>query len=238
LDDVLETARRRARSLGFTDAEILQRLTSMTHQRSVPCQVVYVDRVPHTAVKYAGRLEAHMDGVVAATPLALDAVISGAERAVEVLADAFYVVTVARNVPLLQQHLPRYGPAHEIITIVAEVLPRTMAALAAIAPDTRAIMLTEEPYIYSSLNLVSLYSPLDPASVGAFTLESTTRFIKAAKQADLVLYTFGVSGALDEMRLEDRGVSAPRLQLEFDIGPDSVAKLAGVFGVGERETGT
>ena len=40
------------------------------------------------------------------------------------------------------------------------------------------------------------------------------------------------------MRLEDRGVSAPRLQLEFDIGPDSVAKLAGVFGVGERETGT
>lgn len=235
LDQLLDAARRRARSLGFTDTEILQHLTSMTHQQSVPCQAVYVDRISHTAAKYARRLEAHMGGVVSAAPLTLDAVINGSSEAHDVLADAFYVVTVARNVPQLEQHLPRYAPAHEIITIVAEVLPRTTGALGAISPDTRAVMLTEEPYIYSSLNLVSLYSPLDPATVEPFTLESTSKFIEAAKQAELVLYTFGVAEALDEMKLEDHGVTAPRLQLEFDIGPDSVKKLMRVFGVGERD---
>jgi DNA-binding transcriptional regulator YhcF (GntR family) len=237
LGEVLDEARRRGRSLGFSDTEIIQHLTSVTHQRSVPCQTVYVDRIPHTAAKYAGRLEAHLDGTVAASPLTLDAIIDGAAEAQTVLGEAFYVVTVARNVPLLEQHLPRYAPAHEIITIVAELLPRTTAALAAITPETRAIMFTEEQYIYSSLNLVSLYSPLDPAKVEAFTPASSSKFIQAAKKAELIFYTFGVANALSEMELDERGVTAPRLQLEFDIGPDSVKKLRRVFGVGERGVG-
>ena len=234
LDQLLDAARWRARSLGFTDTEIIQHLTFMAHHHGVPCQAVYVDRMSHTAAKYAARLEAHMGGAVSATGLALDDVINGSSEANAALADAFYVVTVARNVPQLEQHLPRYAPTHEIITIVAEVQPRTVTALEAIPPDTRAVMLTEVPYIYSSLNIVSLYSPLDPATVVPFTLESTSSFIEAAAQAELLLYTFGVEEAMNDMKLEERGVAAPRLQLEFDIGPDSVTKLMRVFGV-ERQ---
>lgn len=234
LGEVLAEARRRGRSLGFSDTEIIQHLTSMTHQHSVPCRIVYVDQVPHTAVKYAGRLEAHLGGEVAATAVTLDGIINGDDEARASLGEAFYVVTVARNVPLLEQHLPRYAPAHEVITIVAELLPRTTAALAAMAPGTRAVMLTEERYIYSSLNLVSVYSPLDPSKVEAFTPKSSAKFIQAATKAECVLYTFGVANELDAMELEEEGVTASRLQLEFDIGPESVRKLRRVFGVGER----
>lgn len=237
LGEVLAEARRRGRSLGFSDTEIIQHLTSMTHQHSVPCRAVYVDQMPHTAAKYAGRLEAHLGGAVAASPVTLDALIDGSDEARALLGEVFYVVTVARNVPLLEQHLPRYAAAHEVITIVAELLPRTTAALGAIAPDTRAVMFTEERYIYSSLNLVSVYSPLDPSKVQAFTPESSSKFIQAAKKAELIFYTFGVANELDEMKLEERGVSAPRLQLEFDIGTESVRKLRRVFGVGELGAG-
>lgn len=237
LGEVLAEARRRGRSLGFSETEILQHLTSMTHQHSVPCRTVYVDQAPHTAVKYAARLEALLDGDVAATPVTLDGIIKGDDEARALLGEVFYVVTVARNVPLLEQHLPRYVPAHEVITIVAELLPRTTSALAALAPDTRAVMFTEERYIYSSLNLVSVYSPLDPSKVEAFTPTSSAKFIQAATKATCIFYTFGVANELNELKLEEQGVTAPRLQLEFDIGPESVRKLRRVFGVGKRGAG-
>lgn len=231
LTNVLGEARLKARALGFSDAEIVQRLASIAHQQALPCPIVYVDRVPHTAEKYARRLEHHLSGAVSASPVALGDVVEGNERAHAALEHAFYVVTVARNVPVLEQHLPRYGPAHEVLTIVAELLPSTIEALSSIPPDTRAIVLTEEPYVYSSLNLVALYSPLDPTTVELFTVAAKERFVEAAKSAELILYTFGVASALEAMEPELRDSRARRLELAFDIGQDSIAKLRNVFGV-------
>jgi hypothetical protein len=233
LDSVLQEAREKARALGFDDAEILQRISSMAHQHPVACHVAFVDKVPHAAAKYARLVETHLQGAVRATPLSVAEIEERSARAVSTLSRVFHIVTVARNVPFLERTLPSFEAVHNIVTIVAEVLPVTTTALSSLTPDTRAVLLTEEHYLYSSLNLVAMYSELDPQDVGAFTLPDTERFLEAARSADVVLYTFGVSDVLDSLGLPEQGIGAPLMELAFDIGPDSVRKLQGVFGVGE-----
>lgn len=234
LSEVLQEAREKARALGFNDAEILQRLASINQQYQAACHIAFVDRVPHTAAKYARLLELHLNGAVRATPLTMEEIQARGPRARETLSRVFYVVTVARNVPPLEAVLPEFGEAHNIVTIVAEVLPETTRALAAVDPGTRAVMLTEEHYLYSSLNLVALHSDLDPATVEAFTPDDAGKFQRAAREAGLVLYTFGVSGQIDELARSQAGLPERRLELAFDIGGDSIAKLRELFGVQEQ----
>lgn len=230
LNDALEQARHRARALGFSDQETIQRLTSITQRDDVPCHVVYVDRVPHIARKYARRLEHHMGRAVRVTPLTFDDIAAETEETKAALAEAFYVVTVARNVPWLEQQLPRFAPAHEVLTIVAEPLPSTVRMLAALDPSKSTVVLAEEHYLYSSLNLLSLYSSIDPNDAKAFTLDALDRFIGAAREADVILYTFGAGSALAELDLAAKGIEATCFELGFDIAQDSVAKLRTVFG--------
>ncbi len=230
LNDAVEQARNRARALGFSDQEMIQRLTSITQRDDVPCHVVYVDRVAHIAKKYAGRLEHHMGRAVRATPLTFDEIAAESEAAKSALTEAFYVVTVARNVPWLEQQLPRFAPAHEVLTIVSEPLPSTVHALAALDPSKAAIVLAEEHYLYSSLNLLSLYSSIDPSDVEAFTVDALDKFLAAAREADVILYTFGAGLALADLDLKAQGIRATSSELAFDIAPDSVAKLRTVFG--------
>lgn len=233
LDSLLQGLRERARTLGFGDAEIQQRLASISQQQPVACHIAYVDRVPHTAVKYGRSLERHLRGAIRATPLSLEEVKEGSERAVEALSQVFYVVTVARNVPLLERCLATYSSVHSIVTIAAEILSETTAALAELGSDTRAVLLTEEPYIYSSLNMVSNSSALDPQAIESFTAADAEGFLQAASGADLILYTYGVSDMLADLDLPARGIWAPTLELAFDVAPDSVSKLRALFGVQE-----
>ncbi len=230
LNDALGRARTRARALGFSDQETIQRLTSITQHNDLPCHVVYVDRFAHIAQKYAGRLEHHLGKVVRATPLTFDEIVAESETAKAALTEAFYVVTVARNVPALEQQLPRFAKAHEILTIVSEPLPDTVRALAALDPTTSAVVLAEEQYLYSSLNLLALYSRLDPSEAEAFTVDALDKFLAAARAADAILYTFGAGLALSGLDLKAHGISAIQLELAFDIAPDSVAKLRTIFG--------
>lgn len=229
LNEALEQALNRARALGFSDQEMMQRFASIA-QRAVPCHVVYVDRVAHTAQKYARRLEHHLGRTVRATPLTFEEITAEDEAAKVALMEAFYVVTVARNGPWLEKQLARFAPAHEILTIVSEPLPSTVSALAALDRSKSTVLLAEEHYLYSSLSLISLYSSIDPADVAAFTVDALDKFIEAASEADVILYTFGAGPALTELNLTDRGIDAACLELEFDIAPDSVAKLKSVFG--------
>jgi len=230
LNDALEQARNRARALGFSDQEMIQRLTSITQREDVPCHVVYVDRFAHIANKYAGRLEHHMGRAVRATPLTFDDITAESETAKAALTEAFYVVTVARNVPALEQRLPRFARAHEILTIVSEPLPATVRALAALDPSKSTVVLAEEHYLYSSLNLLSLYSSIDPSDAEAFTVDALDKFLAAACEADVILYTFGAGLVLAGLDLKAHGIRATTLELAFDIAPDSVAKLRTVFG--------
>ena len=224
LTSILREARHRARALGFANEEIAQRLSSLVVQEAVPCSVAFADRAGHIAEKYARRLEHHLGPHVGAVPLTLQQ-IEGREAAADrALADVYYVLAFARYVPPLERALAAYGGPFRVLTIVSEVTPETRSKLASLPSRTSAVMLTEERYIYNSLDLVSTYSTLDTRAIPVFTETDGSAFVDAASKADLVLYTFGLDGPLRRTKLR-----TPTLEILFDVSADSVTRLREVF---------
>lgn len=224
LTQILRCARQRARSMGFADEEIIQRLSSLIGQEAVPCRVVFVDRVPRIAEKYAQRLEHHLGPMIEATALPMADIEDRARPACKVLETTYFVVAFARNVPSLKRLLAEINSSCRILTIASEVVPDTAAALGKLRPATKAVLLSEAHYVHSSLNLLATYSRLDLKHVPAFTVDELSDFITAAGSSDLVLYTFSVG---DEVAALD--IRVPRLELTFDISADSIEKLRRAF---------
>jgi len=220
LTSLLRTARRRARALGYSDREIEQHLSSLVHHEMVRCRVVFVDRVPHIAQKYAERLEHFLGDRLMVTPLTVDELEADAPATRAALADSYYVLAFARNVPALERLLSSAEPTHELVTIVSEVVPSTVAMLATLKPGTKAALLTEERFVHAALDLLARHSEIDPNRVEAFTPEDVDGFVEAAKRASVAFYTFGVTDALDGADLE-----IPTVELVFDVSPDSIAKI-------------
>lgn len=225
LTGLLRQARRRARAFGFSDHEIEQHLASLMRHEREPCRVVFVDHIPHIAQKYAKRLEHHLGDLVRAQPLLVADIEKASAQARRSLADSHYVFTFARNVPLLEQLIGDGTGEHEIVTIVSEVVPETTAILARLARGARTVVLAEERYVHAALDLLARHSPVDVGQVQVFTPEKLAGFGAAAKAADVVLYTFGVSSMLEGIRFD-----APAHELVFDLSPDSVKKVRRMVG--------
>jgi GntR family transcriptional regulator len=225
LTELLRCARRRGRALGFSDHEIEQHLVALANHEPEWCRVVFVDRVPHIARKYAARLEHHLGGAVRATALPLDAIEEGTPASVQALAESHYVFAFARNVPALERLLGANGGGHELVTIVSEVVPQTVATLAAQPRGTRAVLLTEERFVHAALDLIARHSEIDPAEVVAFTEDDVSGFVAAAANAEVAFYTFGVAQSFDRAEL-----LVPSHELVFDVSPDSLRKLDGMLG--------
>jgi len=223
LTEVLRDARRKATSLGFDDAAIMQHLEHLASSEVARCHVLFVDRMPHIAAKYAARLEHHVGHRILATALTVDAIETRSARARRALAEAHYVFAFARNVPVLERLLDE---AHDIVTIVSEVVPETVRVLRELDPDARVLVLAEELYVHAALNLIANYSPLDANRVPAVVVSDVADVRAAVPGADVVLYTFGVRQLVEQVMLE-----VPAHELVFDIGPDSVAKLRRMFAV-------
>lgn len=228
LSSLLRDARRRARSLGFRDSEIAQHLTSLLHHERELCHVAFVDFFAHISAKYAGALDRQLGDVLRATPLTVADVEGGGRAARAVLDEVHFVFAFARTVPALERWLARDGGRHEIVTIVSEVVPETVAHLANLAhraPGVRAALLTEERFLHAALDLLGRHGGIEPASVAAYTPDGLQGFLAAARTADVAFYTFGVAAAL-----EGRALGTPLHELRFDVSPDSVAKIRALLG--------
>lgn len=224
LTDLLRVARRRARALGFSDRDIEQHFMALANHEPEPCRVVFVDRVPHIAEKYAARLEHHLGERVRATPVPLHDIEAATPASARALAQSHYVFAFARNVPALERLLDGNGGGHELVTIVSEVVPDTVVTLASQPRDARAVLLTEERFVHAALDLIARHSEIDPSDVRAFTEADASAFVSAAATADVAFYTFGVAHAFDHARLP-----VPAYELVFDISPDSLGKIAGML---------
>ena len=219
LSVILRKARKQARALGFDDVEIEQHLGSLVHHEVEPCQVVFVDRYRHIAEKYASRLDHHVGAGIRTTALTIDDVAAARPVARGALAIAHFVFAFARNVPALERALGA-DEAHEIVTIVSEVVPSTVAALEALPANTRSVLMTEERFVHAALDLIARHGRLEPATVRAFTSDQVEGFVAAAADADVAFYTFGVSSTLRRVSLR-----IPTQELVFDVSPDSVTKV-------------
>jgi DNA-binding transcriptional regulator YhcF (GntR family) len=226
LTGVLRDARRRAASLGFGDLEIARHLASLASHEEARCHVLFVDRAPHIAHKYAARLEHHLGERVAARAATPEDLAAPDEPTARCLLDAHFLVTFARHVPQIERWLEATGADHEIITIVSAVVPETVRTLGRLPAAARVVVLTEERYVHAALNLVATYSEIDPNVVPVFTPADAAGFRAAAARADVALYTFGASGALEETDL-----LIPCFELVFDISPDSVRQLRRTLGI-------
>lgn len=226
LTAVLRDARRRAASLGFGDLEIARHLASLASHEVARCHVLFVDRAPHIAHKYASRLEHHLGARVAARGATLEELASPDATTARFLLDAHFLVTFARHVPQIERWREATGADHEVVTIVSAVVSETVHALRRLPSSTRLVVLTEERYVHAALNLVATYSEIDPAAVPVFTGDDAAGFRAAVVRADVALYTFGVRGALEETDLP-----IPSFELVFDVSPDSVQQLRRTLGI-------
>ncbi len=225
LSALLREARRRSRALGFRDAEVAQHLASLVHHERELCRVVFLDRFPHIAGKYAASLERQLGDVLSATPLTVADLEGGARAARSVLGDVHFVFAFARTVPVLERWLAAEGGHHEVVTIVSEVVPETIAVLAALPRGIRATLLTEERFVHAALDLLGRHGGIDPARVDAFTPDGLEAFVAATAGADVAFYSFGVASAL-----QGRTLGAPLHELLFDVSPDSIAKVRALLG--------
>lgn len=225
LSAVLRGARRRARALGFDDGDIEQHLGSLVHHEPEPCRVVFVDRYRHIAEKYAARLDHHIGSTLRTTALTVDDIVERSLVAQEALDVAHFVFAFARNVPALERLLDDVGERHEIVTVVSEVVPETIAALEALPANTRSVLLTEERFVYAALDLIGRHGRIDPATVQVFTPETEAEFVAASRTVDVAFFSFGVADLLRGLTLD-----LPVYELRFDVSPDSVAKIRAMLG--------
>jgi GntR family transcriptional regulator len=225
LTALLREARRRARALGFSDREIEQHLSSLVHHEDARCHMVFVDRVKHIAAKYAERLEHFLGDRIEVTPLTVEDLEASRAASQAALSECYFVLAFARNVPALERLLAADEPTHELVTIVSEVVPDTVAMLANLTPGTKAALLTEERFVHAALDLLARHSEIDPNDVDAFTPDDLGGFVSASKRTAVAFYTFGVSEAIEGAALE-----TPTFELVFDVSPDSIEKIARMVG--------
>jgi DNA-binding transcriptional regulator YhcF (GntR family) len=221
LTTLLRTARRQARALGFSDRAIEQHLTSLVNHEQERCRMVFVDRVPHIAKKYAERLEHFLGDRLEVTPLSVEDLEAGTPESRAALIESYYVIAFARNVPALERLLAAGEQTHELVTIVSEVVPDTVAMLATMKRGTKAALLTEERFVHAALDLLARHSEIDPNDVEPFTPDDVAGFVRASKRASVAFYTFSVTEALGGTEVE-----VPTFELVFDVSPDSIAKIA------------
>jgi hypothetical protein len=96
--------------------------------------------------------------------------------------------------------------------------------LTTLDPERRHLLLTEERFLHSSLNLIQDHSPLSPGAISATTEIEAASLRRSVDAADVILYTFSRYAQVKALSL-----TQPVHELIFDISCDSIAKLRDTF---------
>jgi GntR family transcriptional regulator len=225
LTEALQGAQKRARALGFSDAEIQQRFVSLLNHTPRICHVAFVGPTVPIAQKYAARLEHHLGNGIRTIPLTTQDLEAGDPSALAPLEHVYYVVTFALQLKRIEDLLARQGYTCRVLGIATQVVDETLQALAALQADLRVCLVTQERYLHVALNLILGHSPMREEQIQAI-FDTDPDFIpQATANADLVIYTFGVRDLLDALGIPEE----KRLELVFDISPDSLLKLKALF---------
>jgi DNA-binding transcriptional regulator YhcF (GntR family) len=221
LTETLQEAQKRARALGFSDAEIQQRFVSLLNHTPRICHVAFVGPTVAIARKYAARLEHHLGEGIRAIPLTIQDLEAGDSSALAPLEYVYYVVTFALQLKRIEGLLTKRGYTCRVLGIATQVVDETLQALSALRGDLRVCLVTQERYLHVSLNLILGHSPIREKQIRA-VFDTDPDFIpQATANADLIIYTFGVRDLLDALGIPEE----KRLELVFDISPDSLLKL-------------
>jgi DNA-binding transcriptional regulator YhcF (GntR family) len=226
LDEALIAAVDRAYALGIDSVTLRQHLLAIlgSSERRLPLAVVFPQL--HAARKYAKRLEAALaHAAVSAIPVELEALQAGHVQARQALTKAYYVVTLAVFVPLVEQALELQQLRGRVIGITANFTPDTLARLRTLPANGDYALLTEERNIHSFLNAIQNHSLIDYSRVRRLTLEEAPDLSVISNEVDALLYTLGAQELVEQQAVPQER----RFPMEFEISQDSLHRLNSLF---------
>ena len=221
LDDALRRAVRRARGLGFGDGEVRQQLDLVLAAAGGPTPLVFAAPTMIIARKYATSLERRLAPALEVHPVTFDAIAARSPHVATLLESAYFVATFAGFARAVEHDLARFGPPTRVLGCTTEVQPHTLRALRELAPSTTLCLVTQEPYLPPSLELVVRETGRTVGDV-AVCLDgddATARRWFAA--VDRVVYTF----AARDFVVEHGVPPERRLEVSFDLTDGSVARV-------------
>jgi GntR family transcriptional regulator len=221
LDDAVRRAVLRARGLGFADAEVRQFVDLALAATDARRPVLFAAPTMAIARKYATSIERRLGPSVDVHPVTFDAIASRSPHVATLLESAFFVVTFAGLAKGVERDLERFGLPCRVLGCSTEVQPHTVAALRALAPETTLCVVTQEPYLPQTLELLVVQTgrAADEIDVCLDGDASTAR--RSFSSVGRVVYTF----AARDFVIEHGVPVEQRLEVTFDLTDSSVARL-------------
>lgn len=221
LDDALRHAVQRARGLGFADGVVRQQFDLALAASDARTPVVFAAPTMAIARKYATSLERRLGPRLEVQPITFEAIAARSPSVAKLLDSAFFVATFAGFTKTVEHDLERFGLACRVLGCATEVQPHTLRALEELAPDTTLCLVTQEPYLPPTLELLLRETDRNADAI-AVCLDgdddAARRFFGSVER---VVYTF----AARDFVVEHGVPSHRRLEVTFDLTEASVARL-------------
>ena len=189
-------------------------------------RTVFIGPTQAAADKYAARLSsAFPSDQITFEPFSLSMLETAHEALLDALHTVYYVVTLALWVPQTRAALERLGVPAAVIGITAELTPRTAERLRELPPQTRTVLVTEERNVATALALVHQHTPLDPRRMEVVTDAQPENLTRAASQATIVIYSFGMRPLIEAAQLPAERLAGTRVRHQSG-SPDPPAQRA------------
>jgi GntR family transcriptional regulator len=221
LSAVIAEACERATGLGFDSSEIHQRFLLELSHRPRPRRVAFVAHRPAIAAKYAQLLERHFVDLVSAEAVCLDDLQNADQALLQRLAGIYFFIGAVRLQKQIEEQLDRLGQPYEFVGTTTDVTRDTIDRLSSVRPDSVTCLVTERPYVHSSLNIIVSYSQLRPDSIRLAVEPNAAELRTVARPCELVFFTTTLRDVLREARVpRDRW-----FELGIDFSRESLADI-------------
>jgi DNA-binding transcriptional regulator YhcF (GntR family) len=221
LTDALEHAIQRGRALGFGVEEVRQRLDALLAAGAGRTPVLLAAPTPAIGRKYATSIERHLGPEVVVHPVTIEDVERREAHVSGLLDVAYFVLTFAGFMRRVEDGLAAFSRASRVLGFTTALQPRTVAALGRLGADERVCVVTQEPFLTLTLDLLAEHAGRGAAGVAVCLDGDDAAADRHFPDADRVVYTFAARDFLDE-----RGVPpGKRLEISFDVAASAVERL-------------
>lgn len=225
LSAAMRRAIHRAYSLGFTEGEVRQGFETVIGSQRHPVTIVFAAPSSGVGHKYALSLERRLGPMIKVIPVTFDAIANHDPDVVIAMEIAYFVVTFARFVRAIEADLVSLRRPSRVVGIGTVVQPFTVEALRQIGPEERLSLVTSEPLVDTSLNLIAEKAGRRREEVEVCIDGDGATAKTVLERADRVLFSYSAKEFLDQMCVPDR----VRLEIAFDITEESLDRIRTVL---------
>jgi len=225
LDDAVQRAVLRARGLGFADAEVQQFVDLALASTDARRPVLFAAPTMAIARKYATSIERRLGPSVDVHPVTFDAISARSPHVATLLESAYFVITFVGLAKGVERDLERFAQPCRVLGAATEVQPHTVEALRALAPDTTLCLVTQEPYLPPTLEVLVGQTGRDPDAIDVCLDGDAATARRLFPTAGRVVYTF----AARDFVIEHAVPVERRLEVTFDLTETSVVRLRQVL---------